>query len=62
MTDDNIPAFTIRIKFSSRSGELSKAWLDENTKGWWAIGKETECYEIHFEYAEDALKTWWKWG
>lgn len=61
MTDSNLP-FKIRIKFGPRSKDLRKSWLDENLKGVWAIGKENDCYEIVFEYEEDALLTWWKWS
>lgn len=63
MTDEGpIPSHRIRIKFGPNSDKLTKTWLDENCKGVWAIGKNTDSYDLYFEYQEDALLTWWKWG
>ena len=62
MSEDSLLTYKIQIKINSNSVNLSKQWLNENCKGVWAIGKNIGSYDLHFEYEEDALLTWWKWG
>lgn len=61
MDDESFP-YTIKIKFGRNSDGLNVGWLDNHCVGKWAVGKEQECYELLFEYEQDALLTWWKWG
>lgn len=62
MDDDILHTFKIRIKIGPNSEGLSSEWLNENLKGVWAIGKNIDSYDLHFEYEEDAFLTWWKWS
>lgn len=58
---DDLP-YKIQIKFGKNSDGLRKSWLDENLKGKWITGKDETCYELLFEFEEDAVLTWWKWA
>ena len=62
MNDDIIHTYKIQIKINPNSVNLSQQWLNEICKGTWSIGKNIDSYDLHFEYEEDALLTWWKWG
>lgn len=64
MTEENntLHSHRVRIKFGTNSDKLSVTWLDENCKGTWSIGKNTDSYDLYFENEEDAILTWWKWS
>lgn len=61
MIDEEFP-YRIKIKFGYNSDGMNRVWLNDNLRGKWAIGKDESCYELLFEYEEDAVLTWWKWG
>lgn len=62
MSEDVLRTYCIQVRFNAKSNKLSKKWLDDNCKGTWAIGKNTDSYDLQFDNAEDALLTWWKWA